>query len=85
MITKKMRMGGKMRSVEFYPTIEKCDGCDNAGEVEGANYCAVYAKPEFMWKDDNCLNATHVKVEIVSAAEQKVNPLKASKRASRGG
>lgn len=85
MITKEVRLGGKKRKVEFYPVAEKCEGCGHIGDVEDAKYCEVYAKPEAMWKDDNCIGATHVEIKIVSAAEQKINPLKASKRASRGG
>jgi hypothetical protein len=38
--------------------------------------------PASKWMIGNCVTATHVKLEIKEAA-QKINPLKASKRASR--
>ncbi len=69
-------------SADKKPIIEKCEGCNNV--VDG-NTCKVYVNPAFMWKEDDCLMATHIQRAIVSVGEQKVNPLKASKRASRGG
>jgi len=85
MVQRKIRVGGKMKTFECLPIIDKCEGCGHTNEVDGENICEVYAQPATMWRDDNCIGATHVKIEIVSAAETKVNPLKASKRASRGG
>ncbi len=84
MITREMRVGGKLRKFECYPIIEKCEGCSHAAVEGEASYCDTYAKPDFQWKNGNCIASTHIEHHIVSAAEQKVNPLKASKRASRG-
>ncbi len=83
MIVREIRMGGKLRKFECFPVVEKCEGCSNIAEVEGANYCNVYAKPDAMWTTDDCLGATHVDRKIVSVTDKKVNPLKASKKASR--
>lgn len=85
MITRELRVGGKIRQFQFAPVVEKCQGCGNIENVESADYCKKYHNPDFMWKDDTCLGATHVQTVIVSAADnKKVNPLKVSKRASRG-
>jgi hypothetical protein len=84
MITRELRVGGKIRKFQFEPIVEKCEGCKHVEAVEDAQYCVKYHNPAAMWKDDNCLGATHVETKIVAAAEKKVNPLKASKRASRG-
>ncbi len=46
--------------------------------------CSAYPAPQKKWQTGLCNFATHVKVEIKSE-ETKVNPLKASKKASGGG
>ncbi|MFC1512919.1 PxxKW family cysteine-rich protein [Thermodesulfobacteriota bacterium] len=65
----------------FNPTIDKCDGCERAIEVDATKYCKSYMNPDAKWRLGICNFATHVKPEI-SVAKIKVNPLKASKRAS---
>ena len=65
----------------FSPIIDKCDGCDRAIEVESTKYCRTYVNPESKWRLGICNFATHVKPEI-AVAKIRVNPLKASKRAS---
>ena len=62
--------------------IDKCEGCNRIFEWEDGKYCRVYADPGSRWNLGVCPTATHVKLEIKEAA-QKINPLKASKRASR--
>ncbi len=64
--------------------VEKCEGCNQIVDKEDGLYCKSYADPSVMWKDDICIRASHVKREIASI-ETKINPLKASKRAARGG
>lgn len=62
-----------------FPVIQQCEGC---GHREG-NFCKVYRFPSTRWSAGPCPMATHVK----KAEEQKekfLNPLKASKRKSRG-
>jgi hypothetical protein len=72
---------GIYTSGEFQPIIEKCEGCERIIEVESSRYCRTYVNPEAKWKLGICNFATHVKPEITTA-KVKVNPLKASKRAS---
>ncbi|MDL2307280.1 PxxKW family cysteine-rich protein [Desulfovibrio sp. OttesenSCG-928-C06] len=64
------------------PIDEKCEGCDRARPFEGQSYCYTYAQPATKWNLGRCNFATHVKAE--TKAQVKVNPLKASKRASKG-
>jgi hypothetical protein len=45
-------------------------------------YCRIYADPPGRWILGICPSATHVKIEFRETA-QKINPLKASKRAAR--
>lgn len=70
-------MGGQCRAI-----IDQCEGCGRVLEWENGKYCKVYADPAGRWILGVCPSATHMKIEIKEAA-QKINPLKASKRASR--
>lgn len=72
----------KYTSGEFKPVIDKCEGCDRIIEVESSRYCRTYVDPEAKWKLGLCNFASHVKPEI-TIAKIKINPLKASKRASK--
>ena len=64
------------------PIIDKCEGCDRVREFEGQQFCSSYPTPARKWTGGRCNFATHIKIE--AAAAQKVNPLKASKRAAKG-
>ena len=68
-------------SGEFQSIVEKCEGCERVVEVESTRYCRTYAEPAAKWKLGLCNFATHVKSEV-TAAKIRINPLKASKRAS---
>ncbi len=63
------------------PGVEKCEGCNKIFEYETGKYCKVYPDPKSKWLRGNCPSASHVKLVIKEA--QKINPLKASKRASK--
>ncbi|MCP3953692.1 MAG: hypothetical protein GY697_15960 [Desulfobacterales bacterium] len=62
--------------------VEKCDGCNRKSEYAAKWYCTACPEPDAKWKYGNCNLATHVKSTVASKA-QKVNPLKASKRAAK--
>jgi GH24 family phage-related lysozyme (muramidase) len=62
--------------------IDKCEGCSRIFEWESGKYCKIYADPAGRWVIGVCPSATHLKVEMKEST-QKINPLKASKRASR--
>jgi len=63
-------------------TVEKCAGCAKVIEVASATYCSVYPDPASKWRMGTCPLATHVKRELKDTS-QKLNPLKASKRAKK--
>jgi len=65
----------------FKPIIEKCDGCERIIVESNEKYCKTYASPEAKWRNGFCNFATHAKPEII-VQKVRVNPLKASKRAS---
>ena len=66
----------------FHPIIDKCEGCARIREFEGQNFCSSYPMPAAKWSLGNCNFSTHVRA--AKAAQAKVNPLKASKRAAKG-
>ncbi len=66
------------------PIVDACNGCQKAKEfTAGAGkYCLIFPEPGTKWRAGKCNMATHV--EKAAAKEvQKVNPLKASKRAAK--
>lgn len=62
--------------------IEQCKGCGRSSEIPSGWYCAVCPEPSVKWKNGNCNLATHVSADE-TGTKQKINPLKASKRARR--
>ncbi len=77
-----MQQNAELLSSGFFKNvIEKCEGCERIVELEGAKYCSTYADPSAKWRLGICNFATHAKPEIVTT-KIRVNPLKASKRAS---
>ncbi len=66
----------------FQPVIDECDGCDRIVEEDSAKYCRTYLNPAAKWRLGICNFATHKKPEI-KVVKVRINPLKASKRASR--
>ena len=66
----------------FQPVIDKCEGCARIREFEGSNYCSSYPMPSGKWSLGICNFSTHART--AQAAQGKVNPLKASKRAAKG-
>ena len=66
----------------FKPVVDKCEGCERIVEEAGAKYCKTFVNPEAKWKLGICNFATHQKPEI-QVATVRINPLKASKRASK--
>ena len=65
-----------------HPIIDKCDGCGKIIERNPSKYCGIYPDPVGKWRMGKCPTATHIKVEIRETT-QKINPLKASKRANK--
>jgi hypothetical protein len=68
--------GGKCHAI-----VESCEGCTRTLEFPGGKYCNSFPYPAQKWQNASCIMATHVK-KAQKAEEQKINPLKASKRAA---
>ena len=62
--------------------IDKCEGCAKIVACETGQYCRVYPDPTGKWRTGKCPTATHIKIEVAETT-QKINPLKASKRANK--
>ena len=77
--------GMKFHGAIFQPVIEKCEGCSRVRGFEGSSYCSSYAAPQAKWALGTCNFSTHTKVATGAQGKGKVNPLKASKRAAKGG
>ena len=75
--------GVKVNGVTVQAIIDKCEGCERIRAFDGQQYCANFPVPAGKWRMGNrCNMATHIKTQ--HSAAQKVNPLKASKRAAKG-
>jgi len=72
----------KYAQLSFQPVVERCEGCERIVEENGTKYCRTYLDPAAKWRLGLCNFATHAKPEL-KLVKVRVNPLKASKRASR--
>lgn len=76
------RKGCTFNGGRCHPVVEQCQGCSRTIESAEGTFCALAPDPAAKWRRGSCNFATHVdrkKVEEV----QKLNPLKASKRAAK--
>ena len=64
-----------------FTIIESCEGCTRVLEFSTGKFCSSFPYPAQKWQNTNCTMATHVK-KATKPEEQKINPLKASKRAA---
>ena len=62
--------------------VEQCEGCNRKQAYGDGWYCSSTPEPTMKWKNGNCNLATHVS-NTIKTNQQKINPLKASKRAAR--
>ncbi len=67
-----------------HQVIDQCGGCQKVMDLPAGKYCASFPNPFMKWRSNNCNFATHVKVETQSQQQAKINPLKASKRSTKG-
>lgn len=65
-----------------HPIIEACEGCAKIVEFTSGKYCSASPDPQAKWIRGFCNLATHIKNGTKIEAE-KINPLKASKRAAK--
>ncbi len=64
--------------------VKECEGCKHIIEFESKKYCSKYPDPVSKWLTGPCNLASHLPVEEKEVVAKKINPLKASKRMSRG-
>lgn len=72
-------IGGKC-----YPIIDECVNdkkCINVISYGEKDYCKIYAEPAVKWIGGNCPMSSNKELKLKK--EQKINPLKASKRAAK--
>lgn len=62
--------------------VDQCEGCQRIMDLATGKYCTSYPNPAIKWKTGQCNFATHTKQDV-QAQQAKVNPLKASKRATK--
>ena len=75
--------GVVVKGVPVKPVIDKCEGCERVRVFDDQKFCSSYPMPERKWVGGNCNFATHIQAEASAKVKAKVNPLKASKRASK--
>ncbi len=68
---------------QCHPIVDPCQGCTKTLENESNTYCSIAPHPAQKWARGSCNFATHVERQTAERA-QKLNPLKASKRAASG-
>jgi len=64
--------------------VEACVGCAHIQDIGEQKYCKAFLDPASKWQFGSCNLGTHVVRKIATEA-RKVNPLKASKKAMKGG
>jgi hypothetical protein len=64
-----------------YTVVESCDGCGRVIETVAGKFCTNFPAPQQKWQASSCSMATHLK-KAAKVEAQKINPLKASKRAA---
>ena len=69
-------VGGKCFTI-----VDNCEGCTRIVEFETGKYCTSFPDPSQKWQKGVCSMSSHVK-KTKAVEEQKINPLKASKRAA---
>jgi hypothetical protein len=72
------KTGCGYNGAKCYTIVENCEGCTRVMEVEAGKFCTSFPYPAQKWQSAGCSMATHKKGE--KSEQQKVNPLKASKR-----
>jgi hypothetical protein len=60
------------------PVVPECEGCTNKEMYEDETYCKSYMNPASKWLSGRCPMCT-VKINV-KVVEQKINPIKASKK-----
>ena len=70
--------GGRCHTV-----VDQCEGCSRTLTASEGIFCTVAPSPATKWARGKCNFATHMERKVAEQ-NQKLNPLKASKRAATG-
>ncbi len=73
------RKGCNFNGGRCHPVVEQCQGCSRIDTRPEGAFCTVVPQPSIKWNIGFCNFATHIERKKIE--EQKLNPLKASKRA----
>lgn len=73
------KKGCQFNGGSCYPIIDQCDGCQRVVEYPTGKYCMSFLDPVIKWKNGICNMATHIQIKT-KKGNNKINPLKASKR-----
>lgn len=65
------------------PVSEKCEGCKNVEQFDNVVYCISYMEPSTKWAENKVCPMCTVIVEKIKEEANKINPLKASKKAAK--
>jgi hypothetical protein len=76
------KKGCGFKGAACHPIIDQCIGCAKVMDGAAGKYCKIYPEPAAKWLSGKCAMATNIKADVKEAV-QKVNPLKASKRANK--
>jgi hypothetical protein len=75
------RKGCNFNGGRCHPVVDQCQGCSRTENFPEGIFCTVAPDPATKWKRGACNTATHIE-RSRSETGQKINPLKASKRAA---
>jgi hypothetical protein len=75
------RKGCNFNGGRCHTVVEQCEGCSRTETFDERIFCTVAPNPSIKWNGTPCNFATHVQ-STKSEKSQKINPLKASKRAA---
>jgi len=67
-----------------HPIVEQCQGCAHILETGEGKYCRICPDPAVKWRLGKCNFATHMKKNGNGKGHKRLNPLKASKRKTKG-
>ena len=73
------KKGCQFNGGSCYPIIDQCNGCQKVVEYPTGKYCMSFLDPVIKCKNGICNMATHIQIKT-KKGNNKINPLKASKR-----
>ena len=78
------RKGCNFNGGHCHKVVDTCEGCSRAETFDSGIFCKVVPHPAVKWNTGSCNLATHIERKAAEKT-QKINPLKASKRAAAAG